>query len=169
MLETILRRRSVRRFADRPVDDATVLLLLRAAMQAPSAKNERPWEYLVVRDRETLSTLSAVSPYAKSMEHAPMGIVLLCNKRRLADDDTFWQQDMAATTQTFLLAAAGLGLGATWLAIAPLGERIAAAGQALRLPEHVVPFAMLPLGYPLQERPPDDRFEVERIFNESYR
>ena len=169
MLDGIMNRRRVRRFAQRPVEEETVVQLLRAAMQAPSAKNERPWEFVVVKDREKLRRLSLVSPYAKAMEHAPLGIVVLCNRERFPNgDDTFWQQDMSAATHALLLAAAALGLGATWLGIAPIEERMVSAAEVLSLPAHIIPFAMLPIGYAQQEKPPEPRFERERVSFDTY-
>mgnify|MGYP001808475923 FL=1 len=78
MLDNILNQRSTRRFTDQPVSDTHLELLLRAAMQAPSAKNEQPWEFLVIRKRETLLALSQADPYAGAVKNATTAIVLLC-------------------------------------------------------------------------------------------
>lgn len=138
-------------------------------MQAPSAKNERPWEFLVVRGKETLEALSQIDPYAGAMKNSALGIVLLCNKGKyLPEEDTFWQQDMAAAAENLLLAAHGQGLGAVWLAIAPIPERIARAAELLELPAQVIPFAMLPIGYPQAAKPADPRYEAWRVFYETY-
>ncbi len=50
-METILTRRSIRKYTEQPVPDALVTDLLRAAMAAPSAGNQQPWQFVVVRDR----------------------------------------------------------------------------------------------------------------------
>lgn len=169
MVDTILTRRSIRRFSERQVEDEKLQLLLRAAMQAPSAKNERPWEFLVIQNRQTLQALAQTDPYAGSIKNGELGIVLLCNKGKyLPQEDTFWQQDMSAAAQNLLLAAHGQGLGATWLAIAPIPERIEYASEVLRLPKGVIPFAMMPVGYPQSEKPADPRFDVDRVFYETY-
>lgn len=168
--DAILGRRSVRKFEERPVEDEKLELLLRAAMQAPSAKNERPWEFVVIRDREMLVRLSQTDPYALSMKNAPVGIVLLCNKARyLPEGDAFWQQDMAAAAENLLIAARDLELGATWLAIAPLPERMDYVREALALPEGVDPFCMMPVGYPLRPSTPQDRYDTARLYHETYR
>lgn len=164
MIETMLNRRSVRRFSDRPVEEEKLQLLLRAAMQAPSAKNAQPWEFLVVKDKEVLEALAKAQPYAMAIKNAPLGIVTLCNKARYTDDlDAFWQEDLSAVTQTILLAAAELGLGTTWLALAPLEERIEYVQKLFSLPEAVIPFAMLPVGYPMQQRDAASRFDASRV------
>ena len=50
-MEAILARRSIRKYTDQPVSDEQVTDLLRAAMAAPSAYNQQPWQFVVVRDR----------------------------------------------------------------------------------------------------------------------
>lgn len=169
MIESILNRRSIRRFSPESVSEEHLRTLLSAAMQAPSAKNEQPWEFLVVNNLDTRLQLSKADPYAGAAKNAPTVIVLLCNKPTyLPQDDTFWQQDMAAAAENILLAAQSLKLGAVWLALAPLQERMDYVSQALKLPEGVVPFAMIPVGHPLQEKAPDTRYDPKRIFFETY-
>ena len=70
----ILRRVSVRRYADRPVDDEQVSALLHAAMSAPSGVNRQPWEFMVVDDPVTLKRLADALPYAKMAAEAPGAI-----------------------------------------------------------------------------------------------
>ena len=170
MIEHILNRRSIRRFTEQPVDEAQLELLLRAAMQAPSAKNEQPWEFLVVREHETLLQLSQADPYAGAVKNATLAIVLLCRMDACGDTEgvTFWQQDMAAAAENLLLAAQEMGLGAVWLALAPVQSRMDYVSQLFRLPENVVPFCMIPVGTPAQQKTPDSRFDPARIHREAY-
>lgn len=169
MIDVIMSRRSIRRFEERPVPDALLHQLLSAVMQAPSAKNERPWEFLIVRDPALLQLLAQTDPYSGCIKNAPMAIVLLCNKNKyLKETDTFWREDMSAAAMSLLLAAHGLSLGTTWLAVAPLQERIDHVAAALSLPEGVVPFALFPLGYPLRPKEPEPRYEPERIHYDTY-
>lgn len=168
--KAILSRRSVRKFENRPVEGGKIEMLLWAAMQAPSAKNEQPWEFMVIQDREMLVRLSQTDPYAVSMKNAPVGLVLLCNRERyLPEDNTFWQHDMAAAAENILIAAQDMGLGATWLAVAPLAERMDYVRKALALPEGVDPFCMMPVGYPLRPSAPQNRYSSARIYHETYR
>ncbi|MBP5331104.1 MAG: nitroreductase family protein [Lachnospiraceae bacterium] len=57
-MENIFHRISVRRFEDRPVEREKTKAILRAAMQAPSAANQQPWEFYVVTDRKKIAQLS---------------------------------------------------------------------------------------------------------------
>ena len=164
MIEAIINRHSVRKFTEQPVEEEKLHLVLQAAMQAPSAKNAQPWEFFVIRDKEVMEKLSRVQPYGVSAKNASVLIVPVCNKQRYTDDlDAFWQEDLSAATQTILLAASALGLGTTWLALAPLQERIDGAREVLGLPERMVPFALLPLGYPLRERTVVSRYDETRL------
>ena len=64
MIKEIFERRSVRKFAAREVEAEKLEAVLRAGMAAPSAGNQRPWEFYIVRDREKLEALSQISRYA---------------------------------------------------------------------------------------------------------
>ena len=72
-MKEIFDRVSVRKYTVQPVEAEKVEKLLRAAMAAPSAGNQQPWEFCVVRNRETLDQLAACSPYAKPLLGAPLG------------------------------------------------------------------------------------------------
>lgn len=76
-MNEIFTRRSVRKYADKPVEKEKVEKLLRRAMQAPSATNQQPWEFIVVDDKELLKKLSSFSPYSKFVADAPLAMVLL--------------------------------------------------------------------------------------------
>ena len=117
-MKEIFHRVSVRKFEDRAVESDKVEQILRAAMAAPSAGNQQPWEFIVVENKETLAQMANVSPYATPLKNAAVSIIVLVNKDSLRFP-SYWQQDLAAATQNLLLEAAELGLGAVWLGIAP--------------------------------------------------
>lgn len=71
-MNEIFQRTSIRRFHPRPVETGKITLLLRAAMAAPSAGNQQPWEFYTVTQKETLEKLSACSPYAACLGMAPL-------------------------------------------------------------------------------------------------
>ncbi|GIW48527.1 MAG: nitroreductase [Caloramator sp.] len=166
-METIFKRRSIRKYKDREVENEKIEKLLRAAMQAPSAGNQRPWEFIVVKDKKTLTKLSNVSPYSKMIASANVAIVLLSNKDYMKYPE-YWQQDMAAATQNLLLEATYLGLGAVWLGIAPLKQRMEYIKEVFNLPENIDVFAIVSIGYPIEENKYIDRYEEKRIKFEVY-
>ena len=163
----ILGRRSIRRYAPRPVDDILVDTLLAAGMAAPSAGDQRPWHFVVVTDGDTLAALSCSHPYAKPLAAAPLAVVV-CGDETDARWPEFWPQDCAAATENLLLAAHELGLGAVWIGVYPLEERVAAVGAVLGVPEGVVPFAMVAVGHPAAHKKPAHRYDAARIHRERW-
>ena len=161
-MNSIFTRISVRRYQDRPVEQEKVEQLLRAAMAAPSARNEQPWEFYVVTNREVLERLSWCSPYTHCAARAPLAIVPCWRKaRRLAQ--AYNDIDLSAATENLLLEAVELGLGAVWMGVSPIRERMDAVAEVLSLPDTLEPFAIVPVGYPGEERPQEDRFDPDRI------
>jgi len=76
LIQLIMTRTSIRAFQDKPVSDETVEVLLKAAMAAPSAKNSRPWSFVVIRDRALLEKLGDSLPNAKMTATAPVAVVI---------------------------------------------------------------------------------------------
>ena len=104
MIKEIFERRSVRKFAAREVEAEKLEAVLRAGMAAPSAGNQRPWEFYIVRDREKLEALSQISRYAGPVAAAPLAIVAVCDPvgKRFAE---FAPTDMAICTEHLWLGA----------------------------------------------------------------
>lgn len=161
MMKEIFHRVSVRRYESRPVEEEKVEQLLRAAMAAPSARNQQPWAFYVVTDRGTLGALADCSPYAGCLREAPLGIVVCCQTN--CPRPEYAQIDCSAATENLLLAADSLGLGAVWLGIAPVEERMEAAARVLSLPEELCAFAFIACGYPAESRPQQDRYDTGRV------
>lgn len=160
-MNEIFSRVSVRQFASRPVEREKVEQLLRAAMAAPSARNQQPWEFYAVTNRETLDALAACSLYALSLKGAPLGIVICC--RRNCRRPEYAQIDCSAAAENILLEAVSQGLGAVWLGIAPIEMRMEATAQVLNLPEDLYVFAIIACGYPAAEPQPQDRYDPARV------
>ncbi len=164
-LKAIQTRRSVRKYEKRAVSDEMVEQLLAAAMSAPSARNQQPWEFIVIKDRSMLDAIPAFSPFARMVAHAPLGI-LICGDTRDLPSPGFWVQDCAAATQNLLVAAHALGLGAVWTGVYPMSltdGRVIGFVKHCQLPEGVVPLAFVVVGYPAEMPQQQNRFERRRI------
>lgn len=161
----IIRRVSVRRYSDKPVPSEQVSALLHAAMSAPTGVNKQPWEFVVVDDPELLGQLADALPYAKMTAHAPVAIVVCGNKDRFLEgvDDVLWEQDLSAASENILLAAHAIGLGGVWTCIYPHEERIAPVRTILNLPDNLIPFNLIPIGYPETDHAPMDKWHPERV------
>ena len=165
LVATILARRSIRKYTDDPVKPDAVRTLLEAAMAAPSASNNQPWHFVVVTDRRTLDALADAHPYGKMLASAPLCIAV-CGDTSLAP--RFWVQDCSAATENLLLAAIALGLGAVWLGVFPLDERVHFVRTLLALPRTVVPLNLLALGHPAEVKPPRTQYDAARVHQQSW-
>ncbi len=165
--DPVLTRRSIRKYTEEPVADEQVELLLRAAMAAPSAGNQQPWHFVVVRDRERLQAVTVAHPYASMLPGASLAI-LVCGDTGPKKWPEFWEQDCSAATENLLIEAERLGLGAVWLGVHPRAERVDALRALFGLPDRVVPFALVALGHPAERKPPSDRYEPSRVHSERW-
>ena len=161
-MESILTRRSIRTYTAQPVSDEQVTELLRAAMAAPSAGNQQPWQFVVVRDAAVREVIAAANPYGGSAREAPV-VVVVCGDLSREQRPDFWVQDCAAATQNLLLAAHFAGLGAVWCGTYPREERMGPIKEVLGLPEQVLPFSVVPIGYPAEHPTKPDRYEAGRV------
>jgi nitroreductase len=167
-LKAIFTRRSTREYSPQAVPDELVQELLAAAMQAPSAGNQQPWHFIIVTEREQLNALADVLPFGQSLTTAPLGIVVCADLEVIRYPD-FWVQDCSAATQNLLLAAHARGLGAVWLGVYPLEERVAGLRQVLGLPGQVLPLCVVSLGYPAAKpEPPARRYDETRLHHNQW-
>lgn len=167
--EAAVTRRSVRTYTDAPIPPRLLERLVRAAMYAPSARNGRPWEFVVVTGRTMLDRLSEVRPYWTVLERAAAAVVVILNEEGYPSPTReFSVQDCAAATENLLLAAHGEGLGAVWLGLHPLRQEQRAVQELLGIPRTRKPFSVVSLGYPALPLPRVERFEAEKLHWETY-
>jgi nitroreductase len=107
----IATRRSVREFADRPLDAAHLERILNAGRRAGSSKNLQRWDFVVCRDRAHLRELAAVGPYAGHLAGAAAGIALVTPNPRDADSPLSVMFDLGQAAENMMLAAWELGIG----------------------------------------------------------
>ncbi len=106
-MDEIFTRTSVRSFSEQVPTDGQIEQILKAAMQAPSAANQRPWEFYVVKNRELLSLLSGVSSYGDYVKDAPLAIVI-CFKEGELKFPAYVPFDCACAAINIRLCAEGL-------------------------------------------------------------
>ena len=159
VLENIAERKSVRKYLNKSVEEDKIDAMVKAGMAAPSGMDRRPWEFVVVTDREALDSMAAKLPYAKMLTNAPLAIVVCGDTTR----SSYWYLDCSAATQNVLLAAEALGLGAVWTAAYPYEDRIDVVRQNTGLPENIVPLCVIPIGYPDGPQKAKDKFDLQRV------
>ena len=170
VIKTILNRKSVRQFSDKPVEKDKILTILRAGMSAPSARNRQPWKFVVVDDKDLLKAMGAELPHAKMLFNSPLGIVV-CGDISNKEDrtaNTFWVQDCCAAVENILIATEALGLGAVWTACYPKEDRVEIPQRILNLPEYIVPLCVIPMGYPKSDNSPIEKWNEENIIYNKY-
>lgn len=155
-------RRSIREYTNQSVSSETLTELLQAAMAAPSAENRQPWCFVVIRDKETLCKITTYHPHAGMLKRAPAAI-LVCGNPPLERGEDFWIQDCSAATQNILIAIEAAGLGGVWVGVYPCEDRIIGIRELLGMPETVIPFSIIALGHPAEEKPPAQRYDPKRV------
>ncbi len=167
--EIINTRRSIRQYDDKEVSDEDILKILKAGMQAPGSRlGAEPWEFVVIKNKDTLAKLGEIKP---RVTNAPVAIVLVANIER-SFYKTVWQQDMGAAAENMLLEAVNLGLGGLWNGVAPEEDRMKAIGKIIGIDDitETKPYCIITLGYPADgwENKFLDKFDEERIHYEKY-
>ncbi len=160
-MNQIFSRVSIRKYQDRPVEKEKTMAILKAAMQAPSAADQQPWEFYVVTKKETLKALSEVSPYAGMTKDAPVAIVAAYRTNCLLPE--YAQIDLSIAMENLWLETDAQGLGGVWLGIAPLEERMKAVEEILDMKDDMRAFAIFPYGYPAEVKQQENRFDEDRI------
>lgn len=161
-MNAIFTRTSTCQFTAEKVNSKYIIKILRAAMAAPSAMNQQPWEFWVSDDPEINDRLSQATPYATPAKNAPI-VIVPCYRTNDLTAPMMVNIDMAICAENILLEAEELGLGAVMLGIAPLEDRMNYVAEVLKLPENFKPFMIIPIGYPANKRPQEDRYEPAKI------
>lgn len=171
MLDTIRNRRSVRRFLPKTVEPEKIQELLKAAFFAPTAKNLRPTEFIVIQDRERAEKLALATPYAAFAKHAPL-IIAVCynaaNARR-------FHEDCAMAAENIYLEATSLGLGCCYIQIgdgmeAQVGPPEAYVKKVLGIPLGHRVLCLMAIGYPeaMPEAHSDGEYDASRVHHERF-
>lgn len=177
--DAIYTRRAVREFTAEPVDEKILRQLIDAAIQAPSAVNQQPWSFCVVRDKQLLARVSREAK-AHMLRTSPVALVshhfqeLLSNP----DFDIFYHapvliiissvaespwaiENCSLAAENLMLTARAAGLGTCWIGFAQTWLGTPDGIAALNLPAAYVPIAPIIVGHPKSEPPPVSRKEPE--------
>jgi nitroreductase len=165
--ETIITRRSIRKYKKQPIPPELIQKLFEAASQAPSAGNQQPWQFILLDDHTILNVIPTFHPNAKMLTGAEKAIVI-CGDLDKEKFKGYWMIDCAAATQNMLLAAHSLGLGACWLGLYPRKNRITAMKKLFHLPSHIIPFAIVSLGYAAEEKTIEHRYDPTRVHHNKW-
>lgn len=166
-MNSIFKRRSIRKYKDVPVTDEQIKTLLSAAMAAPTACNAQEWEFIVIKSREMKDKIMKVHPYSKALINAGAAFLVCGNQdKEIAKD--YFQQDCAAAIQNILLQATEMGLGSLWMGVYPNEKVKNSLIQLFELPSHIQPVGLVAVGTADEERPMEDRYDEKKVHYEIY-
>lgn len=166
-LELCRHRRSIRRYTSQPVEEEKIAYMLRCALMAPSGKRLNPWEFVVVRNTDTIRAMQPCKEYGSGMfETATAAIVVAVDS---AKTDT-WQADGAITAEHLLLAAQEQGLGACWCQVYGREEAEDLIRRLTGIPQNMSVLCVISIGYKDEERKTYDldKLPYEKIHYEQY-
>lgn len=168
-LEWIFGRRSIRVYSPGEISEDKLMLLLKAAMSAPSAMTKDPWRFVVIRNQGTLARMPEVLPGGKMLATASLCIVV-CGDLNAAFEShvSYLLQDCSAAVENLLLAAHTLGLGGCWVGVHPGEGSVRGLRTMLGLPKEIVPVAAIALGIPGEQLPSRTRFNPESVHYEKW-
>lgn len=174
-ISTIMQRKSVRSYKDSTIAPEVMETLLRAAVAAPSGMDVRPWHIVVMTDKSKYDELFAGNFNMEKFKQSS-AVVIFCadttvtrpprenpNAPAVTSPNPIWRDDMGACTENFLLAAEACGLGAVWTACYPFHDRMDPVAAYLQLPGNIVPYSIVPVGYPAGDEQPKDKWDESRI------
>lgn len=160
-MKVIETRRSVRTYLKKEVSNKEINKILAAAMQAPSARNQQPWEFLVVKNQEKKELVSEKLKNVSMAKNCDFLIVFMTNKTNLLTE-SMYPQDLASSITCSLLEARSRNIGSVWCGIYPNPERMQLVREIFAINDPLIePFAICCFGYPDK----DDAFKKVNRYN----
>jgi nitroreductase len=162
-IETIMRRRSIRKYKSDEIPPKDLDKILEAGRQAPSAANRQPWHFVVVRDEELKRKVAEACSGQNWMANADVILAGIGNPNASrGSTGRFWYEvDVSIAMQNMILAATSLGYGTCWIG-AFSEEQVKAL---LKVPEEMRVVALTPIGVPDASPEARARKDVNQVFS----
>lgn len=171
ILEIFKNRRSIRKFKDEKIDKSIVDILLKSALLAPSSKNKKPVEFIVVEDKETIKKLTTCKRKGThGLETAPCAIVVIADSE-LSD---VWVEDASIAAISIQLAAENLGLSSFWIQMRKRQSNRKNSEdevrEVLNIPQKYGVLSIIAIGYKNEIKEPHDveSLDFSKIHYEVY-
>ena len=149
-MKTILKRRSVRSFLDKPISEEILKDLVNAAMHAPSGMCRKTWQFTVVSNKEIIERLTNI--IAKVLDrpgydmYNPVALIIPSNQR----DNKFGREDNACALQNIFLAAESYDVGSVWInQLTEISDNseIREILREIEIPDEHIVYGLAALGY----------------------
>jgi nitroreductase len=172
MIDLVRSRRSIRSYTSRPIDSHSVDLLVETLLRAPSSRNNNPWQFIVVDDRELLQSLSAAKENGSAfLKGAALGIVVCAD----SSQSDVWIEDCSIASILVQMTAHSIGLGSCWIQIRKRAHNADASSEVyiqnlLGLPEHLSVESIIAVGHPAESRAPlpTDALQRDKVRRNHY-
>lgn len=167
--EVVKNRRSMRKYANTPVEEEKIHEIFEAINNAPSAGNLQAYEVYVVRKPEWRQALVKAALEQEFLAEAPLVLVFCANPTRSVEKyaqrgtELYCIQDATIGCTFAMLAAKALGLDTVW--VGAFDEQ--AVSAILHLPPDQRPIAMLPIGYAGKTPNPRPRRALNDLIHEA--
>lgn len=137
-------RRSIRKYINKPINEEIIIDIIDCARLAPTARNEQPWIFVVIKNQELKNKISEITDHGKFLKEAYCGIAVFCKNTK------YYLEDGCAATENILLASWYYGIGSCWIAAdkKPYAEEIR---KVLNLPQEYKLVSIVALGYPQED------------------
>ncbi len=162
-LELVEKRRSIRRYQEKPVEAEKIDMLVETALRSPSSRGFNPWEFVIVNDRDLLEELSKAKPHGASfLKNASLGIVVCADPEKC----DVWVEDASIASIFIHLMSESMGLGSCWIQIRKRMHDQTTSAQAyvrkfLNIPEKLHVESIIAIGYPAESKPPHHRKDLQ--------
>jgi len=171
-LSLVQKRRSIRKYQEKPVEAEKIDILIETALRSPSSRGFNPWEFVVVTEQNLLDQLSKAKPHGASfLKHAALGIVVCADPKKC----DVWVEDASIASVFIHLAAESIGLGSCWIQIRKRMYNDTKTSQEyvcelLNIPKHLNVESIIAVGYPAEEKTPHRKEELayEKVFFNLY-
>lgn len=145
-MSIINNRQSVRLFNEIELEEDKLIQLVEAGMLAPSSKNKKPWQFIVINDKGLIGEFEKFHRSWKTLRTANKAIVV-CGDLNLDEREIHTLMACSAASENILLKATELEVGSVWLGVYPDNIRVNWIKDRLNLPNNVVPISIIALGY----------------------
>ena len=162
-MKEIFSRRSIRKYINQEINNTDLKKILKAGMNAPTARNLKPFEFIIIKDKEMLKQLSKTKKNSYFVKDSNVTIVVIGD-----DSSEFWQQDLGAVTQNMLLESKHLNIGSCWIGIVPNVEYETYISKLLGVPNKRRIFCMITLGYSDEEKEINNFYDESKIHYDRY-
>ncbi len=164
-MDAIKNRRSVREFdLSKKISFEILTELCKYGEAAPSARNQKSREYIIIDDENIIKELSSISKGSMILTNCNTCIAVIARDPKELSTPHMQVQDLSCAVENILIAATSLGIGSCYIGVHPLEERIIGCDQILHVKPGMHTFALIALGYPVK----DDVFYDKNKLDLSY-